>query len=193
MGLFDLEKINSMFDDFGFNKINEIVNTFHCDDYLNWLKPNYSLKDNGNVYQVEVNYDEKRDKIYVNTDKQKRIFGVSVHEDWDKTNGISSCRYYGSFTMSVPDDCDLDSIEKVYDKENKQMVITFSKVAKAVEDKTEDAKVNDSKEIDYKSAYEKLHEKYNREISELNNKTIGLRKENEELTKKLDDIKKMFN
>ena len=168
-----------------FENFDEKITTYFPD--YSWLKPHYELKENNGKYEVTVKYDDVRDTVNVETDNEKHFLSISVYEDWKKTNGISSCNYYGRFAMTVPDDCDLDSMEKTVDKEKKEMVISFNKVHN---EKAE--KKNVGKELDYKTMYEKLLQQHTSKISELENKTISLRKENEALAKKLENIKNLF-
>lgn len=170
-----------------FDNFNEKITTYFPDN--SWLKPHYELKDNGDNYEVTVKYDDARDTVYVNSDKDKHLLSISVYEDWEKTNAISSCVYYGRFAMTVPDDCDLDSIEKSIDKYKNEMKISFKKLAKKEEKAVAE---NIGKEKNYKALYDQLLEKYNTKVQELENKSMNLRKENEELAKKLESIKNLF-
>lgn len=200
--LSDLMK--EVFNDFDIDKavsnVKEKITSF-IPDY-GWLKPNYDLVDRGDDYCITVDYDETRDKVYVKTDNNKHLLSVGVYDDFDKSDSFTSCTYYGKYTMTVPEDCDLESMVKSVDKENKKMEISFKKIKKN-EEETTDKTVFDSEET-YKEKYEKLlnkyakkitelDNKYNNAVSELEEKTNSLRKENEELKKKLNNIKKLFN
>jgi predicted RNase H-like nuclease (RuvC/YqgF family) len=70
------------------------------------------------------------------------------------------------------------------------MVLSFKKVEKKEE--TDNTVVKDSN-FNYKELYDKLFNKYNDKVKELENKNMNLRKENEELAKKLNNIKNLFN
>ena len=177
-----------------FDKFKNLENTLFVNN--DWLKPHYRLSDNGETYSVTVKYDDNRDRISVRTDKDKHLLQVTVYEDWDKINAISACSYYGSFTMTAPEDCDLEHVEKTINKEEGTITVIFKKIVKPIENKSEENEqtaIAQSNEIDYKAAYEKLHEKYSKEVSELKEKNMSLRSENEDLQKKFNDIKKLFN
>lgn len=201
--------IIDIFDDFDdiFKETDNLITTFYPN--YDFMKPIYALKDIGDKYEVKVEYNDSRDELYVRTNKDRNKLYISVYEDWNKTNAYSSCRYYGRFSMTVPEDCDLDSIEKTVDKENKQMIITFNKVKK-VEDKkeekplkildksndvpnVEEEKTVDGNGVDYRALYDDLLEKYNKEVGDLKYKLDKYIDERDELKKKLDDIKKLFN
>lgn len=170
-----------------FENFDEKITTYFPD--YSWMKPHYELKENNGKYEVTVKYDDIRDTVNVEVDNEKHFLSISVYEDWKKTNGISSCNYYGRFAMTVPEDCNLDSMEKTVDKEKKEMVISFKKVEK----KKETDKIVDGNKIDYKEMYDKLLKRYNNKVQEFEDKNMNLRKENEELTKKLNNIKNLFN
>jgi hypothetical protein len=173
-----------------FENFDEKITTYFTD--YSWLKPHYELKENDGKYEITVKYDDVRDTVNVETDNEKHFLSINVYEDWKKTNGISSCNYYGRFAMTVPEDCDLDSVKKTIDKEKKEMVLSFRKVEKKGEtDKM--AVKNNQNNLNYKELYDKLLDKYNNKVQEFENKNMNLRKENEELAKKLNNIKNIFN
>lgn len=171
-----------------FENFDEKITTYFPD--YSWMKPHYELKENNGRYEVTVKYDDVRDTVNVEVDNEKHFLSISVYEDWKKTNGISSCNYYGRFAMTVPEDCDLDSMEKTINKGKNEMVISFKKTEKKEE--TDNTVVKDSN-FNYKELYDKLFNKYNDKVKELENKNMNLRKENEELAKKLNNIKNIFN
>jgi len=183
-----------------------------AEDFLNkwcnddWLDPHYELKDMGDKYQVEVHYDDDKDYVHIRANKKKHTIHISILNifgDFDKMR---------AYTFTAPEDCILDKYEKTIDEENKMMVITFEK-AKAVENKKDEPKVLDVEKqkndnvIDYKALYNDLLEKYHKAITEYdkqidaftntllkrNNEVEKYKRENLELKKKLEGIKKMFN
>ena len=181
---------NDFMDDFDFTP------TAFFSDY-SWLKPSYKMEDRGDKYAVSVEYDEKHDEVSVDVNTDKREITITVSS---KPSIWQSCTYYGKYTMTVPKDCNLEaSWSKDIDKENKKMVISFDKIKQTETEKLEKICKNDvetTDKTDYKKLYDKLlalTEKYDEKIKGLEEKNDILRKDNEDLAKKLSSIKNLFN
>ena len=101
--------------------------------------------------------------------------------------------------MTVPKDCNLEAgWTKDIDKENDKMVISFEKTKQSAAEKLEKICKNEGAEsdTDYKKLYNKLlalTEKYDEKIKGLEENNDRLRKDNEDLAKKLSSIKSLFN
>lgn len=181
--------------DIVFDGFKRLENTLFNTDGL--FRPRYGFTDKGDKYDVTVKCDEERDKLHVKTDKDKRLLQVSVYEDFDKTNAISSYTYYGKFVMTVPNDCDMDSIEQKFNKEDKTVIISFKKITAETTCKCDGKECkckNDTNDntINYRDMYNNLYEKYDKNINKLKSENAALRKENETLKSKINDIKKLF-
>lgn len=178
-----------------FDGFKKLENTFFNTDGV--LRPRYGFTDKGDKYDVTVKCDEERDKLHVKTDKDKRLLQVSVYEDFDKTNAISSCTYYGKFVMTVPNDCDMDSIEQKFNKEDKTVTISFKKITAETTCKCDGKEckckngTNDNT-INYRDLYNDLCTKYTSDVAKFKTENANLRKENETLKSKINDIKKLF-
>ncbi len=178
-----------------FDGFKRLENTLFNTDGI--LRPRYGFIDKGDKYDVTVKCDEVHDKLHVKTDKDKRLLQVSVYEDFDKTNAISSCTYYGKFVMTVPNDCDMDTIEQKFNKEDKTVTISFKKTTADTTCTCDDKKCKckndaDDNVINYRDLYNNLYDKYNTDINKLKTENATLRKENEALKSKINDIKKLF-
>lgn len=166
-----------------------------------WRDPVYNLEDKGDRYELVVDYDDKRDEAYVDINKEERKLIVTVREDWQKTNATSACGYYGKYTMTVPEDCDILAWKKGVNEKEKKMIITFPKIEKNDADKCD--KRDDEDKMNYEEAYDKLKILYQNvklELIEANAKNKELeelvkiyKKENEELKEKLTNIKNKVN
>ena len=170
---------------------------------LRYAFNHYSLEDKGDRYEVSVDYDDDTDSISVNKDTDARRVIIKVSEDHDKTKGFSSCVYHNTFIMSVPDDCDIDDMTKTFNKDENKMVISFGKNKDCVKEEsksdcksnkcdrkkqvTEDDKKEGETKINYKSLYNDLLEKYEREITK-KKKEYYLKEK--EYNKLFDDYKK---
>ena len=159
------------FDD-PFKEIENGLNTFHYDDFL---KPSYSVKDTGDTYTIIVDYNDKRDIFHASVDDKHRTIKFSIYGDFDKGNGIWSCNYYGQYTLTLPENCNIETMEQKVDKENKKMIITFKKKEKGTADET-------ATNEELIATYDKLAQEYE-----------TLKKENEILKKKLNEIKESLN
>ena len=101
--------------------------------------------------------------------------------------------------MTVPKDCNLEAgWSKDIDKENKKMIIYFEKSKQTEAEKSEKLCKHECVEsdTDYKKLYNKLlalTEKYDEKIKGLEENNDRLRKDNEDLAKKLSSIKSLFN
>ena len=190
--------------DIELGKIDESpITTYIADN--SWMTPKYDLKDTGDGYEIKVDYDENRDRVYCNVNKGNNTISLSIYQDWDKSAGACACTYYGKYTMTAPEDCDLEAgWEKEVDEKNNKLTIKFKKKAEKGSDEAKDNKCEASADIsasvDYKSLYNDLVDKYHKEVSELNEKVERYELENkeatrkcEEIEKKLNDIKKMFS
>ncbi len=180
---------NDFMDDFDFTP------TTFFNDY-SWMKPSYKMEDKGDKYAVSVEYDENHDEVSVDVNTDKREITITVSS---KPSLFQSCTYYGKYTMTVPKDCNLEAgWSKDIDKENEKMVISFDKVKQTAPEKLEKICKNEGAEsdTDYKKLYDKLlvlTEKYDEKIKSLEEKNDRLRKDNEDLAKKLSSIKNLFN
>ena len=133
----------------------------------NFLKPSYDFEDKGDTYEIDVDYDEKRDQLTVSVNDN--VVKISIFGDWEKQPGAWSTTYYGTYTLTAPKDCEAQSLEQEHDAKNKKMKLVFKKVEKPVVKETE---------VDYKSLCEKLTAE---------NET--LKAENKELITKIESIK----
>lgn len=167
MGLFDFDDLRKSF--------------FRMNDFF---KVPYYLKEKGDKYEVSVEYDENRDSIDITVNKDSRNLRVRVQEDWEKTDSVSYNVRYGSFYISVPDDCDIDSMKKVYDKENKVMTITFDRTI-------EETWCGENSECmeSYKYAYENLKQEHEEEVKRLKTRIRDLEKTDAIFRKMIDNVK----
>jgi HSP20 family molecular chaperone IbpA len=180
---------NDFMDDFDFTP------TTFFNDY-SWMKPSYKMEDKGDKYAVSVEYDENHDEVSVDVNTDKREITITVSS---KPSLFQSCTYYGKYTMTVPKDCNLEAgWSKDIDKENDKMIISFEKSKQSADEKLEKICKNEGAEsdTDYKKLYNKLlalTEKYDEKIKGLEENNDRLRKDNEDLAKKLSSIKSLFN
>jgi HSP20 family molecular chaperone IbpA len=180
---------NDFMDDFDFTP-----KTFFTD--YSWLKPSYKMEDKGDKYAVSVEYNENHDEVSVDVNTDKREVTITVSS---KPSLWQSCTYYGKYTMTVPKDCNLEAgWTKDIDKENDKMIISFEKSKQPAAEKLENICKNEGAEsdTDYKKLYNKLlalTEKYDEKIKGLEENNDRLRKDNEDLAKKLSSIKSLFN
>jgi hypothetical protein len=188
-----------------FGNATDLFNDFIDDFYFtpkaffndySWLKPSYKMEDKGDKYAVSVEYDENHDKVMVDVNTDEREITITVSS---KPSLWQSCTYYGKYTMTVPKDCNLEAgWSKDIDKENKKMVIYFEKSKQTEAEKSEKMYKHECVEsdTDYKKLYNKLltlTEKYDEKIKGLEENNNRLRKDNEDLEKKLSSIKSLFN
>ena len=150
-------------------EFNHFPNPFAKIDYdIKDEGDHYELKDEGDHYELILDYNENTDTLNVDVDKKKNIITVSVYMDWKKTNVCAARRYYGSYTMTLPTDCDANSMEQKIN--GKKAIITFKKV-----------KANNK--------YNELLISYNELAAELET----TKKENERLKKIIENVKKNLN
>ena len=140
------------------------------------------LRDNGNSYQITLDYDDDNDEINIKTNKKKNLLTIKIREDWHKTDKNSASKHYGQYTMTVPEDCEIDDYKKEVNKENKTITISFNKKEKQTKEEN----------IDYKKEYEELLKKYNAEKTNYKELYDKYEARNKELHNKLREIKSII-
>ena len=132
-------------------------NWFSTFDWLDEKKSRFVKK--GNEYVMSFNFDVRTDDIKTDIDRKNRQINIFM------TGGsVKGSTWASAFSETLPTDCDVESFDQVYDKDEKKMNIIF----KVLEKKEE------KKSIAVKDDY-----------GELNDKLIKLQEENDFLRKML--------
>ncbi|MBP5456174.1 MAG: hypothetical protein J6Y37_06715 [Paludibacteraceae bacterium] len=139
--------------------------------YIPTKSYDFVKSDDGERYDLDIEYDDATDSISYNLDEKNRSIKVFVGCSFEKTGHIAACTRYCSLKLEIPEDAAIDTFTAEYDDDKKIMRLSFK--AKVVSDEKHDS---GPAEIDiYKQRlenavkdYNELHERYNELERKLN-------------------------